>query len=113
MKIIEALKSSVNYPLSDSNVEVNLTSRGIEDVNEDFTAAVAQSKSYRLAYADTLRYIVTMVNLSQSGGSISQASVAEIRGTANAIYKEFGEPLIGEKGDEQTSIVGLKIEDVC
>lgn len=107
MTLLDALKKSVNYPLSDDNAEVNLTARGL-DVYDDFSQEVAQSKAYRLAYADTLRYIVTMVNLSQSGGSITQASVADMRGTANAIYKQYGEPLIGATGEEQTSVIGLE-----
>lgn len=106
MTTLDALKNSVNYPLSDENAEVNLTARGI-DTYEDFSQEVAQSRAYQLAYADTLRYVVTMVNLSQSGGSISQASVADMRGTANAIYKKYGEPLIGAKGEEQSLVKGL------
>jgi hypothetical protein len=53
------------------------------------------SKAYRLAYADTLRRVATMVNLSQ-GGSVTLPTPKEIVGTANAIYREYGEPLIGE-----------------
>ena len=44
-----------------------------------------------------------MVNLSQ-GGSITAQNQAGIRGTANAIYKEYGEPLIGESGEQQNVI---------
>lgn len=95
MTILESLKSSVNYPLTDSNALTFLIGRGIEG-SGTFTKEVAQSKDYRLAYADTLRFVLTMVNLSQ-GGSVTQAAAAELRGTANAIYAEYGETLIGEK----------------
>ena len=44
-----------------------------------------------------------MVNLSQ-GGSITAQNPAGIRGTANAIYRQYGEPLIGEAGDELSTI---------
>ena len=62
---------------------------------------MADSKEFRLTYADTLRFVLTMVNLSQ-GGSITAQNPAGIRGTANAIYKQYGEPLIGETGDQMS-----------
>ena len=79
-----------------------LIGRGL-DPKDDFEKEVAESKEYRLAYADTLRYVVTMVNLSQ-GGSVTQAAVGEMRGTANAIYKQYGETLIGETADEKSKL---------
>jgi len=97
MNILNALKASVNYPLSDNNVESRLIGRGL-DKSDEFTQEVNDSKAYQLAYADMLRFVVTMVNLSQ-GGSVSQAAVAEMRGTANAIYRKYDEPLIGETAD--------------
>lgn len=102
MKILTALKNAVNYPLSDTNVEAILIARDL-DPKDDFEHEVAISKEYKLAYADVLRFVVTMVNLSQ-GGSVTQAAVKEMRGTANAIYKGYGEPLIGETGDTQSVI---------
>lgn len=97
MTNLEALKARVNYPLSDSQAEEKLVGRGVE-IDDDFTQSVAESKAFQLAYADTLRFVITMVNLSQ-GGSISAQNTAGIRGTANAIYKKYGEALIGETGD--------------
>lgn len=102
MTIISALKGSVNYPLSDDNVNTFLIGRGLEP-NDDFEKEVFESKEYQLAYADTLRFVVTMVNLSQ-GGSVSQAAVGEMRGTANAIYKKYGETLIGETADTKSTL---------
>ena len=100
--ILSALKASVNYPLSDNNVIPLLITRGL-DPDDDFTQVIGKSKEYRLAYADTLRYVVTMVNL-QQGGSVTQAAVDAIVGTANAIYREFGEPLIGATADQQSTL---------
>lgn len=102
MKIFNALKASVNYPLSDDNVNTCLIGRGL-DPKDDFETAVADSKEYRLAYADLLRFVVTMVNLSQ-GGSVTQGAVGEMRGTANAIYKQYGETLIGETADNKSTL---------
>lgn len=97
MNILTALKSSVNYPLTDNNVESRLIGRGL-DKTDEFSMEISESKAYQLAYADMLRFVVTMVNLSQ-GGSVSQAAVAEMRGTANSIYRKYNEPLIGETAD--------------
>lgn len=94
MTTAEALKYSVNYPLSDSNVLPILTKRNLV-ADEEFTTEIANSKEYELSYADVLRFVVTMVNLSQ-GGSVTQASVASLAGTANAIYRKYGESEIGE-----------------
>ncbi len=97
MTNLEALKARVNYPLSDSQAKEKLVGRGV-DIDDDFTQSVAKSKAFQLAYADTLRFIITMVNLSQ-GGSVTAQNTSGIRGTANAIYKKYGEALIGETGD--------------
>ena len=102
MTILSALKASVNYPLSESNVEPLIITRGL-NASDEFTQEIGKSKEYRLAYADTLRFVVTMVNLSQ-GGSVSQAAVNALAGTANAIYREFDEPLIGESGNELSTL---------
>lgn len=102
MNILSALKGSVNYPLSDDNVNTFLIGRGLEP-EDDFEKEVFESKEYQLAYADTLRFIATMVNLSQ-GGSVTQAAVGEMRGTANAIYKKYGETLIGETADTKSTL---------
>lgn len=96
MTNLVALKNIVNYPLSDLQAEQKLIGRGVDSAGE-YSAAVNASKEFRLAYADTLRMIITMVNLSQSGGSISAQNMADIRNTANAIYREYGETLIGEQ----------------
>lgn len=102
MTALDAIKARVNYPLTSVQAEEKLISRGV-DAEETFTKEIAESKGSRLAYADTLRLVLTMVNLSQ-GGSVTAQNMAGIRGTANAIYKEYGEPLIGETGEEQGSI---------
>ena len=102
MTTLDAIKARVNYPLTTAQAEEKLISRGV-DKDEAYTKAVAESKGFRLAYADTLRLVLTMVNLSQ-GGSVTAQNMAGIRGTANAIYKEYGEPLIGETGEALSTI---------
>ena len=102
MTLIEAIKQRVNYPLSDSQAEEKLISRGLA-ADTTFSKDVADSREFQLAYADTLRFVLTMVNLSQ-GGSITAQNPAGIQGTANAIYKKYGEPLIGDKGDTLSTL---------
>ncbi len=102
MTNLESIKARVNYPLSDSQAEEKLISRGLEG-DGTFSQEVADSRAFRLAYADCLRFVLTMVNISQ-GGSINAQNPAGIRGTANAIYKEYGETLIGETGEEQSTL---------
>lgn len=97
MTLIDALCNSVNYPLSANNVEPICVRRGLL-AEDTLTQEIAQSAAYELAYADVLRFVVTMVNLSQ-GGSVSQADVSALAGTANAIYRKYGEPIIGAKAD--------------
>jgi hypothetical protein len=102
MTTLDAIKARVNYPLTTAQAEEKLISRGV-GTGETFTKDVAESKGFRLAYADTLRLVLTMVNLSQ-GGSVTAQNMAGIRGTANAIYKEYGEILIGETGEALSTI---------
>ena len=102
MTNLQALKARVNYPLTDVQAEEKLVCRGVE-ASGTYSKEVADSQSFRLAYADTLRLVLTMVNLSQ-GGSITAQNAAGIRGTANAIYKQYGEPLIGEAGEGLSTI---------
>jgi hypothetical protein len=102
MTTLNALKSMVNYPLSEDNVLAIMIARGIEP-NDDFDKTDAQTREFQLAYADLLRFVVTMVNL-QQGGSVTQAAVGELRGTANAIYKKYGEVLIGETADTRSTL---------
>lgn len=102
MTLLEAIKSRVNYPMTDLQATEKLEGRGLMP-DDSYDSEVAAGRAFQLAYADTLRFVITMVNLSQ-GGSITAQNTAGIRGTANAIYKKYGEPLIGEKGDGEPTV---------
>ena len=106
--VLEALKVSVNYPLNDKDVIPLLIARGCP-VEEDFTKEIAESKEYRLAYADVIRRVVTMVNLSQ-GGSVTAQSIPALVGTANAIYRKYGEELIGETADRISTLTEVSLD---
>lgn len=105
MTALQAIKTRVNYPLTDTQAEEKLIGRGV-DTTAEFTSDMASSRDFQLAYADTLRFVFTMVNLSQ-GGSITAQNMAGIRGTANAIYKKYGEELIGETAEQPSVITDL------
>lgn len=102
MTLLQALKARVNYPMTDMQAMEKLEGRAL-DPEGQYDASVASGQAFELAYADTLRFVITMVNLSQ-GGSITAQNMAGIRGTANAIYKKYGEPLIGELGDSEPKV---------
>ena len=93
MTILEALQNSVNYPLSSKNVEQIAIKRGL-DIDDELTTEIANSREYELSYADVLKFVATMVNLNQ-GGSVTLSNASDLTGTANAIYRKYGEPLIG------------------
>lgn len=103
MKIIDALINSVNYPLSENNVLPICLKRNL-DPDSELSGVVANSKEYELAYADCLRFVVTMVNLSQGGGSVQQASTEQLQGMANTIYAKYGELLIGASNQPKVTI---------
>lgn len=105
MTTLEAIKARVNYPMTTEQAEEKLIGRGV-DTTAVYDKAMADSKEFKLAYADCLRFVLTMVNLSQ-GGSITAADLLRVQGTANAIYKEYGEPLIGDKGDELSTLTDI------
>lgn len=90
MTILEALKAKVNYPLADNNAEVSLLTRGIADTSEDFTGEIGVSKAFELAYADMLKFVCTMVNLSQGGSVTLPSNHDNMKAIANRIYIKYG-----------------------
>lgn len=103
MTILEAIKARVNYPMTDVQAMEKIVGRGLNPADA-FDASVASEQAFHLAYADTLRFVITMVNLSQ-GGSITAQNMAGIRETANAIYKKYGETLIGDTANPTVYIM--------
>lgn len=104
MTIIEALRKSVsNYPLESANIEPICIKRGL-DVDDELTTDVANSKGYELATADIYKFLIMSVNLSQSGASVTKSDVEHWVGSANAIYRKYGEPIIGSTADERPSV---------
>lgn len=95
MTALEALKNSVGYAVSIKAIEAIAIERGFDVLDSVFTSDIAQSKSYQLCKADILRYLTTTANISEGGVSISMTEKDLLKNTANAIYSQYGEPLIG------------------
>lgn len=89
MTILEAIKESVGYPVSDKRAEMALLKRGLTKT-EDATEAVLNSKNFELATADLIVWIVTTANVSEGGVSISKGDTSELRNIASGIYQKWG-----------------------
>ncbi len=103
MNILDALISSVNYPLGSNNVLPICIKRNLNPDTE-LSGEIANSKEYELAYADCLSFVATMVNLSQGGGSVTQTSTQQIVKIANNIYEKYGESSISNDGSPRVII---------
>lgn len=107
MTTLEALKTAVtNYPYSDTTIEAIAIERGVDPAAE-FTTAGAQEKGYQLAKADCIKYVLGMVNLSQSGASVTLTDIRAKISIANAIYSRFGEPLITDTDGKRATVTIL------
>lgn len=107
MTTLEALKSAVNnYPYEDNTIMAIAIERGL-DHDSAFTTELAKSKEYQLAKADCIRYVLGMVNLSQSGASVTQTDIRAKMSIANAIYRRFGEPLIQDTNGVRPTVTKL------
>lgn len=95
MTIREALFNSVSFSVSHEQAEVIAITRGL-DVDDDFTSAVANSREFLLSKADMIRLVITQPNISEGGVSISFTDRKSLIGIANAIYRSYGESVIGE-----------------
>lgn len=106
MNILDALISSVNYPLGSNNVLPICLKRNLNP-DAELSGEIANSKEYELAYADCLRFVATMVNLSQGGGSVTQTSTQQIVTIANDIYRRYGESIIGNEGTPKVIVQSI------
>lgn len=99
MDVRTALKLSISFPLASGQVEVIATKRGFTEtmLAEEFTTKIANSRSYELTYADSLKMLVTHPNVSEGGVSISISDRESLIAIANDIYRKYNEPIIQEE----------------
>lgn len=89
MTILEAIKESVGYPISDNRAEVTLTKRGLTGADEA-TQTVLNSKAFELATADLMFWMITAPNISEGGYSVSVADKKALKELASSIYSKWG-----------------------
>lgn len=90
MTILEAIKESVGYPISDNRAEMTLVKRGLVKT-EDATEAILNSKSFELATADLMFWLITAPNISEGGVTISLTDKKTLKDIASGIYSKWGE----------------------
>lgn len=86
MTNLQAIRSSVNFPLDDLSFEKVLLDRGF-DPSGNYTP----SKQFKLAVADAIVVVVTSPNISEGGYSISQNDRESLIKLANSYFEIGGE----------------------
>jgi len=90
MTILEALKATVSYPVNDNQANLILIKRGLTGT-ATIDQTVAVSKDFELAQADLLVFLISAINVSESGYSISLSEKVLIQKHASVIYSKHGE----------------------
>lgn len=90
MTVLEALKGEVSYPIPNAFFESTFIKRGLKG-DVEFTAELANSRAYRLCYADCLKRHLLAISVSEGGLSVSIADKELLLNAANSIYREYGE----------------------
>jgi len=94
----QALRDEIHYPIPKGFVENKLIERGFSG-NENYTAEVSRSSSYRGALADCLCSLIHAVNFSESDksvGNLTDEQRRQLLKRANALYEEIGEPTVND-----------------
>ena len=100
MKTIQqALIDEIFYPIPVGHVENKIIERGLL-ADEEYTAEVSKSKSFKGALADCLSSLLQSTNISEGDKSVGSLSIEDkkrILTRARALYNEIGEnPDLGE-----------------
>ena len=102
--VYQALIDEVIYPIPYGKVENIILRRGM-DGDQDFSAEIAASISYKGALADCLFSLLQAINFSEADksiGALTDSQRKAILRMANRLYNEIGEP---EVSDGQTPTV--------
>lgn len=86
MTTIEALKASVNYPISDNQAMLAITDRGI--TSTDVYAGITEA--FELAKADILMMLASSANIQEGGYTISMTEKSNMMKMASQIYTKYG-----------------------
>lgn len=90
MKIREALKALLRYPLEDIAIEYIIQKRGLEGESE-YCAELEKLPSFIGAKADTYFAMISAINFSESGISVSSPNISIALREANYLYRSIGE----------------------
>lgn len=86
MTNLEAIKASVNYPISDDQADLALTDR--EVTSGGTYAGITQA--FELAKADILVLLCSSANVQEGGYSISMTDKSNMLSIARGIYERYG-----------------------
>ncbi|WP_372932436.1 DUF6706 family protein [Mariniphaga sediminis] len=89
MTILEAIKESVGYPISDNRANMTLTKRGLA-ASDEATQAVLNSKAFELGTADLMFWLITAPNVREGGYSLSISDKKTLKELASGIYSKWG-----------------------
>lgn len=108
--VANALKAVSGYPISAHVIQGIALARGLDHTTEATTELLG-SKEYRLAKADTLRWVSFAPNTSQGGVSFDLLfSDRELmRAEANTIYGALGDPLYQPKPKPRYGYKGVRL----
>ena len=89
MTVLEAIKESIGYPISENRANMTLIKRGLTAADEA-TESVLNSKAFELATADLMLWMVTAPNISEGGYSLSISDKKTLKELALGIYSKHG-----------------------
>lgn len=93
MTLLEALKSTVGYPVPDVTAETLALKRGLVVMNDGnaivATQALLDSKEFELATADIYNWLVTTPSIKEGGYSISMTEKEQLKALASGIYSKW------------------------
>lgn len=92
MNILNALKSKVQYPLSDDTFNSILIDRELSGVDE-YSKEIANSTLFKGALADSYMQVIICANVSEGGVSITltESKEKQLLSMANVLYSAIGE----------------------
>lgn len=88
MTILEAIKESVGYPISENRANITLTKRGLQAAS-DATESILNGKAFELATADLITWLITTANITEGGYSISVSDKKALKDLASGIYSKW------------------------
>ncbi|MDO4691894.1 MAG: hypothetical protein Q4A64_03365 [Porphyromonadaceae bacterium] len=102
--ILQAFKDEVAFPVSEGFLVNRLIARGLCP-DDDCRAETLRSRPFKGALADTLVGIIRMPNTQEGDMSIELTNRGLLMEQANGIYRDLGEPEVGD--DSKKPIVRI------